>query len=104
MKKATLRTAGLALAALVLLSPALRAQSAGTLKSITTRKDGAQLQVLGPAPSPIPRLRGRYREQLLVKGDLGEARKCELQSLVVEIGRAAPGVEFQVDVDPVNML
>jgi primosomal protein N' (replication factor Y) len=60
--------------------------------------------VLGPAPSPIPRLRGRYREQLLVKGALGEPRKRALQQLLVELGKASPGVEFQVDVDPVNML
>lgn len=64
----------------------------------------ARLQVLGPAPSPIPRLRGRYREQILVKGELGEARKRELQAVLVDIARAAQGVEFQVDVDPANML
>jgi primosomal protein N' (replication factor Y) len=64
----------------------------------------ARLQVLGPAPSPIPRLRGRFREQILVKGDLGESRKRELQALLVEVARGAVGVDFQVDVDPVNML
>jgi primosomal protein N' len=69
------------------------------------RPAGASLlQVLGPAPSPIPRLRGRYRDQLLLKGTLLEARKRDVQRLLADISRTTPGVEFQVDVDPVNML
>jgi primosomal protein N' (replication factor Y) len=64
----------------------------------------AGLRVLGPAPSPIPRIRGRFREQLLIKGGLGEARKREIQELLAELARENPGVEFQVDVDPVHML
>ena len=66
-------------------------------------RDG-QLQVLGPAPSPIPRLRGRYREQLLVKGNLGDETKRALLHGLVEVARGTAGVEFQVDVDPANML
>lgn len=46
MKKTMLKTACLALAALIVLCPALQAQSAGTLKSISTQKEGHQLQVL----------------------------------------------------------
>ncbi len=62
------------------------------------------LQVLGPAASAIPRLRGRYREQILIKGTLGQAEKSRLLEQVAESSRGMPGVEFQVDVDPVNML
>jgi primosomal protein N' (replication factor Y) len=65
---------------------------------------GGAAQVLGPAGSAIPRLRGRYREQILVKGSLAEAPKRRLLQLLEESSKAAPGVEFQVDVDPVNML
>ena len=61
-------------------------------------------QVLGPAPSPIPRLRGRFREQLLVKGGLADERERELLHRLADISRTAAGVEFQVDVDPANML
>jgi primosomal protein N' (replication factor Y) len=63
---------------------------------------GQAIQVLGPAPSPIPRLRGRFREQLLIKGALGSEGKARLLREVA--ARDAPGVDFQVDVDPVNML
>jgi primosomal protein N' (replication factor Y) len=62
------------------------------------------IQVLGPAPSAIPRLRGRYREQILIKGGLGAASKEGLRELLEAVSRQAPGVEFQVDVDPVNLL
>jgi primosomal protein N' (replication factor Y) len=65
---------------------------------------GGSLQVLGPAPSPIPRLRGRYREQILVKGTLEPAEKLALQRRLAEFSRTVAGVEFQVDVDPAHML
>jgi len=64
----------------------------------------APLKVLGPAASAIPRLRGRYREQILVKGSLSPDDKTRLLAQVTESARGLPGVEFQVDVDPVNML
>jgi primosomal protein N' (replication factor Y) len=64
----------------------------------------AALQVLGPAPSPIPRLRGRFRDQLLLKGALSETAKQRLVERLAAIARERPGVEFQVDVDPVHML
>jgi primosomal protein N' (replication factor Y) len=60
--------------------------------------------VLGPAPCPIPRLRGRYREQILYKGAMEDAGKRDLQRFLAELARNSPGIEFQVDVDPVHML
>jgi primosomal protein N' (replication factor Y) len=62
------------------------------------------VQVLGPAPSPIPRLRGRYREQILLKGSLSTASKGQLSRLLAETSKALPGIDFQVDVDPVALL
>jgi primosomal protein N' (replication factor Y) len=61
--------------------------------------------VLGAGPAPIPRLRDRFRFQLLVKG-------CD-EKRVLEAGRALaaaahrrsePDVRIQVDPNPVNML
>jgi primosomal protein N' (replication factor Y) len=65
---------------------------------------GSGFQVLGPAPSAIPRLRGRYREQILVKGGLPPESKEGLLDLLEAVSKESPGVEFQVDVDPVNLL
>ena len=73
--------------------------SAARVEAATTA-----LKVLGPAASAIPRLRGRYREQILVKGSLSPDDKTRLLAQVTESARGLPGVEFQVDVDPVNML
>ncbi len=83
------------------LTPAMEALAV-RLRAATTGGAGGGRQVLGPAASAIPRLRGRYREQILVKGSLLPEEKARLVDQVNQEGLA--GVEFQVDVDPVNML
>jgi primosomal protein N' (replication factor Y) (superfamily II helicase) len=65
-----------------------------------------QAAVLGPAPAPIERLRGRYRWQILLKGRDAKA----LQSLLHPFLQAAertgrgPAARLSVDVDPYGML
>ena len=62
-----------------------------------------QIEVLGPAPAPIEKLRNRYRWQLLVKGK-------QISSLLEFAGHArqiAPRsrrLRLNIDVDPYNML
>jgi len=63
---------------------------------------GLQLIVLGPAPAPVTRLKGLYRFHLqMVTTELDRLRSLwrEIES---DLHRIA-GVEFAVDVDPVNM-
>jgi primosomal protein N' (replication factor Y) len=62
------------------------------------------LEVLGPAPSPLARLRGRYRFQLLIKGADSEAvRRAALR--VRQAAERLPGsVQASLDVRPVQML
>lgn len=62
-----------------------------------------QLEILGPAPAPIERLRGRYRWQILLKG--------EKTSAILEFARQAREIlprsrhtRLYIDVDPYNML
>jgi primosomal protein N' (replication factor Y) len=68
------------------------------------RQAGAQrLQVLGPVASPLARLRGRYRFQLLVKA----AGPADLLSAAQQVRRrVAPegAAKFLFDVDPIDML
>jgi primosomal protein N' (replication factor Y) len=60
----------------------------------------AGLRILGPAPAPFERLRGRWRFQLLLRGPSGS----RLRSLVREVvGQAAPA-ELMIDVDPYDLL
>jgi primosomal protein N' (replication factor Y) len=51
-------------------------------------------EVLGPVPAPIPRLRGRYRWQILIKSG-------NIPDIALE---ASSGVKVEVDVDPVDLL
>jgi primosomal protein N' (replication factor Y) len=88
-------------------SPAVVGQTATTkpLASIQSldRPDG--LTVLGPIPSPVPRLRGRYRWQILVKsserGTGLEAVRVTVKDMERTYQRRA--IKFDIDVDPIEM-
>jgi primosomal protein N' (replication factor Y) len=83
---------------------ALRSQ-AGTAKQGGSAKIDA-MRVLGPAPAPIERLRGRYRWQVVVRSTEASAMRAALASMRAELGDrdARGGVFVGIDLDPVNML
>jgi primosomal protein N' (replication factor Y) len=58
---------------------------------------------LGPAPAPLARLRGRYRYQLLVKGD-ARAVRAAAHALLRSAGELPEGVLASVDAHPLHML
>jgi primosomal protein N' (replication factor Y) len=68
--------------------------------------DGSEqkLEVLGPAPAPLARLRGRYRYQLLVKGTSGPLLRGAAETLVKATAGVASPLQANVDVNPVSML
>ncbi len=63
------------------------------------------LAVLGPVPSPVPRLRGRYRWQILVKSSERDAGLAAVRMTVKEMERTYQrcAIKFDVDVDPIEM-
>jgi primosomal protein N' (replication factor Y) len=61
-------------------------------------------EILGPAPAPISRLRGRYRFQLLLKGADPERLRLAARRLLEAAGKLPHGVEASLDAFPVNML
>ena len=65
--------------------------------------DGGGCELLGPAPAPLPRLRGRHRQQLLIKGDALAVRRAARAALAAA-GRLREGVSAAVDVRPWSML
>ena len=70
-------------------------------KEIKERQTDAR--VLGPAPCPFARLRGRYRFQIQVQGPDGEALRAAVAQATAKL--APPeDVQWIVDVDPVDML
>lgn len=61
------------------------------------------LEVLGPAPAPIRRLRDRFRWQLLLLGDAEDLHRVALQ-LRREARAGLSGIELRLDVGPLQML
>jgi primosomal protein N' (replication factor Y) (superfamily II helicase) len=63
------------------------------------------LTILGPVPSPVPKLRGRYRRQILIKSHARDAAAQAMRKTVEELEQIYPSrlVKFDVDVDPLEM-
>jgi len=68
--------------------------------------DGSKqaLEVLGPAPAPLARLRGRHRFQLLVKGPQGALLRGAAETLAKACAELGAPLQASVDVNPVSML
>ena len=62
-----------------------------------------EIEILGPAPAPIERLRRRYRWHILLKGKKS-APLLELANRAREIISPSRMARLYVDVDPYNML
>lgn len=76
-----------------------------TLRRAARAVEGAPpgaVQILGPAPAPLERLRGRYRMQLLVKAT--ESRRLGQVLRTVRADSRRTSVRTVVDVDPVSMM
>lgn len=72
-------------------------------KSLAAETRRRPVEILGPAPSPLDRLRDRYRWQVLLKG----ASQDDLHAVcnqVVTGDFAAGDIRITVDVDPENMM
>ncbi|MBW2667611.1 MAG: primosomal protein N' [Deltaproteobacteria bacterium] len=68
------------------------------------RAEPAGIELLGPAPSPLARLRGRYRYQLLVKSPNPAPLRRAAEALVAAAATLPSGVSATVDSNPMNML
>ncbi len=76
-----------------------------TLRRAARSLEGAPpgaVRILGPAPAPLERLRGRYRMQLLVKAT--ESRRLGQVLRAVRADSRRTPVRTIVDVDPVSMM
>jgi len=65
------------------------------------------LEILGPARAVLARINRRFRGQMLIKGNLGPARKRWLVELFAEIRggiRGGSGIDLALDVDPLHLL
>ena len=62
------------------------------------------LTILGPVPSPVAKLRGRYRWQILVKSLERDAGLAAVRTTVKDMERThhRRSIKFDVDVDPIE--
>ena len=75
---------------------------------IQTQDQAPEVLVLGPAPAPIEKIKGRVRWQLLLKGEQARALHGLIRqvrhALIQEFGPTKPRLRTIVDVDPYSML
>lgn len=78
-------------------------QATGEMASQLADALAAEGDVLGPSPAPFPRIRGRYRWQILVKEREEMRARTKLREVMtlLEIPRT---IKVIVDVDPVDLL
>jgi primosomal protein N' (replication factor Y) len=79
------------------------ADSSARLLGALKNKLGLRTEILGPAPAPLYRLRGRFRRQILLK----DTSRAALRRLLAAYRReqSHPGVVREsIDIDPVDLL
>lgn len=62
-----------------------------------------QARLLGPAPAPVPRLAGRWRQLILLKSPDAAGAGAILRLGLHQAGALPPGVRLAVDVDPLTL-
>ncbi len=70
----------------------------------TAEVKSQRVEVIGPAPAPLERLRGRFRFRILVRSAERPPLRAVLHRIVVATGDLSTRVRAVVDVDPVAML
>jgi len=70
--------------------------------ALRRRAEGARVEILGPAPAPLARLRRRHRWHVVARGKQREVVTV-VRDAVGSLGEVEPGV-LVVDVDPVSLM
>jgi len=83
----------------------LRAREWAEMLADALRQEGeGRLQLSGPGPAPIERLRGLYRQQILVR-TAGRRRLVQaVDRGLGRLGKTVPRRSISVDVDPLSLL
>jgi primosomal protein N' (replication factor Y) len=72
-------------------------------KAPKIHKDKDRIDILGPAPAPIAKLRGLYRYRFLIKGK-GDVRiQAFIKEWLLNI-KIAKVIRIKIDIDPYNFL
>ncbi len=67
---------------------------------------GGEIEILGPAPAPLVKLKGKYRYQMLVKGKRTNPLHRFVEELAEEMNRRwiGRGISLTIDVDPISVM
>ena len=80
-------------------------EEAGGIARILRGLAGRRIQVLGPAPAPLERLRGDYRVQIIVKAPNRKDLQATVADTLQALDRIKPNVEnLVIDIDPMSTL
>jgi primosomal protein N' (replication factor Y) (superfamily II helicase) len=77
--------------------------SLGKLLKTPSEQDRDDIEVLGPAPLPLYRLRGHYRWHVMLRGPDTDALRTRLRQAIGSLKRKT-GVFVAIDVDPISIL
>jgi primosomal protein N' (replication factor Y) len=69
---------------------------------LTINKLKGKVDIIGPAESPIAKIKGKYRWQLLLKGK--DARAIHDLAKDILLRASVTGLDVKVDVDPLNFM
>lgn len=83
--------------------PTVAAFTAQVADELHRALNGAECRILGPAPAPFAKLRGKYRYHVLLQGPDGAPLRDAARK-VLDTLRAPDEVEWVADVDPLTML
>jgi primosomal protein N' (replication factor Y) len=75
--------------------------------AVRREMEGRGVDVLGPAPPLVARVKNRYREQILIKGNVGQSAKdlaLDLYRRLIERRKFSRTIELRWDVDPESFL
>jgi primosomal protein N' (replication factor Y) len=74
-------------------------------EKLRTAIDAAQIEhrVLGPAPCPIAKLRGLFRFHVLTSSSDGDKLRAAVRNIVEQF-EPVEGIQWVVDVDPLDLL
>ena len=68
------------------------------------REHYQEIQILGPAPAPLFKIRNRYRFHLLLKAQSPIVLSRFCRQLLADNKWIPSGTKVQVDIDPINLL
>jgi primosomal protein N' (replication factor Y) len=77
-----------------------------TVKDISARVSRIKprgIEILGPAPAPIEKIRNLWRWHLIIKGKNAKALR-QTASLIIEKIKDIKEIRIDIDVDPINLL